>query len=203
MLGCDNVDTPILDTTALVPTPQCPKSPLALRSPQCSRSPQCPQSPLALQSPQCSQLEMMVLENHEAPDYVVPALSKEFFNFTDLSDLEIGQEFENKEEVKNKLQDISLKAYFEMAIKKSTKSLYVIRCIDTTCKWAVRAARIKNSERFSIRTYCNTHTCSFINRKRKNRQASAVMVAEMVKSHFKGQKETPTPKSNNDDDAKL
>ena len=47
-------------------------------------------------------------------------LVNNFFSFTDLSDLAIGQEFENKEEVKNKLQDISLKACFEMAIKKST-----------------------------------------------------------------------------------
>ena len=210
-IRCDIVGTPMLDTTASAPTPQ--KSPLALLSPEQTQSPHCPLSPLAVQSPrfpqsplsphcpqspqspQCSKLQMVVVENHEALDCVLPDPSEEMFSFTDLSDLAIGQEFENKEEVKNKLQEISLKACFEMTIKKSTKSLYATRCIDSTCKWAVRAARIKNSERFSIRTYCNTHTCSLINRKRKNRQASAAMVAEMVKSHFEGQKKTPTPKA--------
>ena len=108
---------------------------------------------------------MMVLENHEAPNSISPTISEEFFIFTDLSDLVIGQEFKNEEEVNNKLQDISLKACFEMAIKKSTNSLYVTRCIDTTCKWAVRATRIKNSELFSIQKYCNTHTCSLTNRR--------------------------------------
>ena len=128
----------------------------------------------------------MVVENHEVSDSVVPDPSEEIFSFPDLLDLAIGQKFENKKEVKNKLQEISLKACFEMAIKKSTKSLYVTRYIDSTCKWAVRAARVKKSDRFSIRTYCNTHTCSLINRKKKNQQASAAMVAEMVKSHFEG-----------------
>ncbi|XP_062104331.1 uncharacterized protein LOC133815514 [Humulus lupulus] len=60
---------------------------------------------------------------------------------------------------------------------------------------AVRAAKVTNSERFSIRTYCNTHTCSLISRKRKHCQASAAVVANVVRSSFDGQKETPKPKA--------
>ena len=55
-IGCGIVDTSILNTIVSTPTPQCPKSPLALRCSQCPWSPQCPQ------------LEMVVLENHEALD---------------------------------------------------------------------------------------------------------------------------------------
>ena len=46
---------------------------------------------------------MVVVENHEALDSIVLHSSEEIFSFIDLSDLAIGQEFENKEEVKNKL----------------------------------------------------------------------------------------------------
>ncbi|KAJ9553257.1 hypothetical protein OSB04_017302 [Centaurea solstitialis] len=106
-----------------------------------------------------------------------------------------SQEFENKEEVKVMLNDIALKACFEMVVKKSTKSLYVTKCIDSTCKCAVRTTKIMHSKRFSIRTYCNIHTCSLINQKRKNRQASASLVGRMVKPQFEGQKEIPNPKT--------
>ncbi|KAJ9545194.1 hypothetical protein OSB04_024901 [Centaurea solstitialis] len=71
--------------------------------------------------------------SHEPLETVVPE-TDEPFCFIDGSDLAIGQEFENKEEVKVKLNDIALKACFEMEVKKSTKSLYVTKCIDSTCK---------------------------------------------------------------------
>ena len=40
----------------------------------------------------------------------------ELFSFIDESNLAIDLKFENKDEVKNKLKDIALKAYFEMVI---------------------------------------------------------------------------------------
>ncbi|XP_062099983.1 uncharacterized protein LOC133805848 [Humulus lupulus] len=132
------------------------------------------------------------LDHHDEQNQVP---SEDTFSFPDGSDLAIGQEFKNKDEVKTKLNDIAIKACFEMEINKSTKSLYVTKCIDKSCNWAVRATKVTNSERFSIRTYCNTHTCSLISRKRKHRQASAAVVANVVRSSFNGQKETPKPKA--------
>ena len=173
-LGCESVDHLTKSTTGSSPTPNR------------------------------SQEELMT-ENHIDPlDYYDPSehsdqqnqlINEDTFSFTDGSDLAIGQEFKNKDEVKFTLKDIAMKACFEMKIVKSTKSLYVTKCIDKSCKWAVRVAKVSNSERFSIRTYCNTHTCSLISRKRKHRQASAEVVANVVRSSFDGQKETPKPKA--------
>ncbi|XP_062088595.1 uncharacterized protein LOC133795160 [Humulus lupulus] len=132
------------------------------------------------------------LDHHDEQNQVP---SEDTFSFPDGLDLAIGQEFKNKDEVKTKLNDIAIKACFEMEINKSTKSLYVTKCIDKSCNWAVRAAKVTNSERFSIRTYCNTHTCSLISRKRKHRQSCAAVVANVVRSSFDGQKETPKPKA--------
>ncbi|KAF4394580.1 hypothetical protein F8388_020405 [Cannabis sativa] len=136
-------------------------------------------------TPNHSQEELMT-ENHIDPfDYPLEhsdqqnqLISEDIFSFTDGSNLAIGQEFKNKDEVKFTLNNVAMKAFFQMNAK-STKSLYVTKCIDKSCKWAVRVAKVSNSERFSIRTYCNTHTCSLISRKRKHRQASAKVVANV------------------------
>ncbi|XP_062082315.1 uncharacterized protein LOC133788743 isoform X2 [Humulus lupulus] len=132
-----------------------------------------------------------LLDHHDEQNQVP---SEDTFSFPDGSDLAIGQEFKIKDEVKTKLNDIAIKACFEMEINKSTKLLYVTKCIDKSCNWVVRAAKVTNSEHFSIRTYCNTHTCSLISQKRKHRQASAAVIANVVGSSFDGQKETSKPK---------
>ncbi|KAF4394579.1 hypothetical protein F8388_020404 [Cannabis sativa] len=92
-------------------------------------------------TPNRSQEELMT-ENHIDPfDYPLEQsdqqnqlISEDIFSFTDGSNLAIGQEFKNKDEVKLTLKDIAMKACFEMKIAKSTKSLYVMKCIYKSCK---------------------------------------------------------------------
>ncbi|KAF4357237.1 hypothetical protein F8388_000635 [Cannabis sativa] len=115
-------------------------------------------------TPNHSQEELMTGNYINPFDYLLEhsdqqnqLISEDTFSFTNGSNLAIGQEFKNKDEVKFTLKDITMKACFEMKIAKSTKSLYVTKCIDKSCKWAVRVAKVSNSECFSIRTYC---TCT-------------------------------------------
>ena len=61
------------------------------------------------------------LEGIACHEIVVPDLTSGHFCFIDGSDLAIGQEFENKEEVKLKLNDIALKDCFQIVIKKIHK----------------------------------------------------------------------------------
>ena len=116
------------------------------------------------------------------------------FSFDDGMGIAVGQEFENKNEVKNLIIDASLKACFDYKIVKSTTKLFVVKCVVVDCKWALRAVRITNSDRFSLRTYYNTHTCSASSVDKRNRQATADLVSDMLKKEFPGQLETPTPK---------
>ena len=125
---------------------------------------------------------------------LVEYASASSYSFLDGSDLAIGQEFASKIELQKILNEIALKGSFEMTVVKSTKTLYVVKCVDPQCGWRLRAAQITNSTSFSIRTYCNTHTCSLTSRKRKHRQATAAIVADVVSSEFKGQNEAPQPK---------
>ena len=116
------------------------------------------------------------------------------FSFDDGMGIAVGQEFESKNEVKNLIIDASLKACFDYKIVKSTTKLFVVKCTVQDCKWALRAVRITNSDRFSLRTYYNTHTCSASSVDKRNRQATADLVSDMLKKEFPGQLETPTPK---------
>ena len=71
----------------------------------------------------------------------------------------------------------------------------MVKCVDENCKWKLQAVKVLNSNFFTIRTYCNTHTCSLEKWKKKHRQANAIVVAEVVRNNFKKIKETLTPMS--------
>lgn len=117
------------------------------------------------------------------------------YSFTDGTNFEIGQHFKSKDELKNMLLDAAIKNCFEMKIVKSCKKVFVVDCVDREhCSWHLRAVKLANTNFFSIRTHHNVHTCSLDKRKKKHRQASAAMVAEVVKKNFQEIKQTPTPK---------
>jgi len=93
------------------------------------------------------------------------------------------------------LVDVAMQASFEILVIKSTMSLYIVKCVNKKCKWTVRAAQLRNSSYFSIRTYCSTHTCSLVNRKLHHRQTSSNVVTEMVTNNFRCQQNTHSPKA--------
>ncbi|XP_024018361.1 uncharacterized protein LOC112090682 [Morus notabilis] len=115
------------------------------------------------------------------------------YSFDDSMRIAIGQEFASKTEVKNLLINASLKAYFDYNIVKSTTKLFVAKCVVSDCKWALRAVRINNLDRFSLRTYYNIRTCSSSLVDKKIRQATSELVTYMLRKRFPSQIDTPTP----------
>ena len=57
------------------------------------------------------------------------------YSYEDGMNITVGQEFKSKEEVKNSVIDASLKACFDFIIIKSTKMLFVVKCVVEDCKW--------------------------------------------------------------------
>ena len=57
------------------------------------------------------------------------------YSYEDGMNITVGQEFKTKEELKNLVIDASLKACFDFKIIKSTKTLFVVKCVDEDCKW--------------------------------------------------------------------
>ena len=71
-------------------------------------------------------------------------------SFSDGSNLEINQMFETKEELQTKLHEVAVHGNFEYKVVKSNKWLYVVKCINESCKWRVRGSKLPNSGYFII-----------------------------------------------------
>ncbi|XP_056861971.1 uncharacterized protein LOC130509797 [Raphanus sativus] len=111
--------------------------------------------------------------------------------------LQLFQEFESKEAVKDIIDKASQENCFGISICNSDRGRYVVKCrgADEGCKWSVRATKIDKSEAFSIRTYRNMHSCSRVTSSTgKKRKVTPRCVAAIVHKDYLGLYETPTAK---------
>ncbi|EXB73701.1 hypothetical protein L484_026864 [Morus notabilis] len=113
----------------------------------------------------------------------------------DGSDLRVGRHFKSKEELHIKLSLVAINGKFEIKVKKSTKTLKEVICVNESCLWRVRAVNRSGSNFFVIRQYNGIHTCSLVNRSINHRQASSCVIGARLQGHFKENKEPPNPKS--------
>ncbi|XP_010532439.1 PREDICTED: uncharacterized protein LOC104808460 [Tarenaya hassleriana] len=83
------------------------------------------------------------------------------FEFTDGLNIDIGYEFDNKQEAQEYIRKGSVKACFSYVTVKSDKKLWEIRCkfAGSGCNWKLRIASIPSSNRFSVRTHNPIHRC--------------------------------------------
>ncbi|KAL5537762.1 hypothetical protein UlMin_045566 [Ulmus minor] len=115
--------------------------------------------------------------------------------FGDGSDLHEGQYFKNKKALYRKLTDVALAGNFEFRTTRSSKSLWVIKCVDPNCSWRLRASKVvEESPFFVIQKYVGVHSCSLLSRSGSHHQATYVMVGEKVASQYVGGEKGPTPK---------
>ncbi|KAA0037752.1 MuDRA-like transposase [Cucumis melo var. makuwa] len=74
----------------------------------------------------------------------------------------------------------------DFVVKKSTKEILFVICIDNKCGWRLQAVRLKDSNIFKIKKYVKVHSCSLEFLNRDHRQAKSWVVGELIKSKFKG-----------------
>ncbi|KAL5548123.1 hypothetical protein UlMin_003354 [Ulmus minor] len=103
--------------------------------------------------------------------------------FEDGSELHEGQYFKNKKALHRKLTNVALTGNFEFQTTRSSKSLWVIQCVDPNCSWRLQASK-----------YVGVHSCSLLSRSDSHRQATYVMVGEKVAPQYVGGEKGPTPK---------
>ena len=60
----------------------------------------------------------------------------------DASNLKISQMFETKKELQTKFHEVAMHGNFEYKVVKSNKWLYVVKCINESCKWRVRGGYV-------------------------------------------------------------
>ncbi|XP_073154204.1 uncharacterized protein [Henckelia pumila] len=138
--------------------------------------------------------EAVVIAKNEADVVANVDIANDTFSFTDGSNLFVGQEFSNRVAVKKVLRRISLEACFEFETVKSSQIVYVVKCKVADCKWRIWTSKIKDSHAFSIRTYCNTHTCDLTRRRKRIHGSSLVVVRDMLVNNFQGNPVPIAPK---------
>lgn len=101
-------------------------------------------------------------------------------------EFDVGQIFFSKKDLSMRLSVLAMKKKFQFVVKKSTKEVLFVRCIDNKCGWRLRAMRLKDSNIFKIKKYVKVHSCSLDVLNRDHRQAKSWVVGELIKSKFKG-----------------
>ncbi|XP_020587097.1 uncharacterized protein LOC110029241 [Phalaenopsis equestris] len=74
--------------------------------------------------------------------------------------LHIGKVFEDKEALKQSLQEYSIRRHVEYQVLRSTKKIFNVSCTQKGCPWQLRARLAKHLQRFKIKFYGGDHTCS-------------------------------------------
>ncbi|KAL0549622.1 hypothetical protein IC582_014108 [Cucumis melo] len=101
-------------------------------------------------------------------------------------ELDVGQIFFCKRDLSMRLSVLAMKFFFQFVVKKTTKEVLFVRCIDNKCGCRLRVVRLKDSNIFKIKKYVKVHSCSLEFLNRDHRQAKSWVVGELIKSKFKG-----------------
>ncbi|XP_022568227.1 uncharacterized protein LOC106394273 [Brassica napus] len=107
------------------------------------------------------------------------------------------QEFPSKKALQEVVDRTAFDECFRYVIKKSDRRRLVLKCCEATCKWSLRAAKISETEIFSVRRYTGVHTCSRSNQSKSSnikRKGSAELVATFLNEEYPGKLSTHVPK---------
>ena len=94
--------------------------------------------------------------------------------------------FSSKEELQQVLFMEALRKNFEFKTFKSGKNILVVKCVDDTCKWRLRALKFGSSNMFKITKYYSVHSCALDVRKRDHRHASFKLIGHKICHKFDG-----------------
>ena len=83
-----------------------------------------------------------------------------------------------------RLSLLALKNNFELWIPKSNKNLYSVQCIHPSCKWVVRATRMKGCWIFMISRCMIEHTCLVEVLNLDRRRTSEFVIENLIKYKF-------------------
>ncbi|XP_050206468.2 guanine nucleotide-binding protein-like NSN1 [Mercurialis annua] len=133
---------------------------------------------------QTSEEEEEAESNEEDYEIVTDSNQKEVY---------VGQIFKDKTIMKTCLCLYAIANNFQFKVSKSCTIEYVLNCLDSNCKWSLRASRDGRTSMFLIRRLNNIHTCSLKIRMKDKRQATSSTIAEVLKSKFMDVKTVYTP----------
>ena len=98
--------------------------------------------------------------------------------------LHAGTEFANLETLKMACKHYAINTHFEFLTIKSDTKRYTIKCNVPECPWNLHASAVENTQRFSIRTIEEPHTC-FGLMKTTHKQVTSVFIATRILDKLK------------------
>ncbi|KAM6553285.1 hypothetical protein CsatB_014047 [Cannabis sativa] len=124
------------------------------------------------------------LENNQEEEEEVDNTEMIIINDKRHETIEKGQIYKDKETLISTLCYFAIKKTFQYKVVKSCTKEYNIVCLDTNCKWSLKATKNGNTETFIIRSYEEEHTCAVTIRFGDQRQATSKLIADFVKPKF-------------------
>ncbi|KAH9658494.1 SWIM-type domain-containing protein [Citrus sinensis] len=94
--------------------------------------------------------------------------------------------FSSKEKLQQVLFMEALRKNFEFKTFKSGKNILVVKCVDDTCKWRLRALKFGSLNMFKITKYYSVHSCALDVRNRDHRHASFKLIGHKICHKFDG-----------------
>ncbi|KAK3185063.1 hypothetical protein Dsin_032349 [Dipteronia sinensis] len=91
-----------------------------------------------------------------------------------------GQLFPTKKDLKRLVGLFAMQRNFEWKVKRSNKTTLHLVCFIDNCTWKLRAVRRDEETYFQVRSFVNEHSCPLEEIHRRHRQASAVIIGEVV-----------------------
>ncbi|VFQ62239.1 unnamed protein product [Cuscuta campestris] len=92
--------------------------------------------------------------------------------------------YKSKMDLQHHLQMFSIVNNFQFRTVTSTKTSYHVVCVDSNCKWALRAVRVCGASLFQIRRFDSEHSCPVDFREGNHRQATSTLLAGLVSHRY-------------------
>ncbi|KAL1193478.1 hypothetical protein V5N11_000376 [Cardamine amara subsp. amara] len=113
---------------------------------------------------------------------------------TDLDSMVVkGLYFPSKEALQATMEIYAMKYNCDYKSTKSDTIYWCIRCIDSVCKWSLRAKCFEGSSFFIIKKYVGNHTCAPSKKRKFCRTPSARTIGQLIMHSYEGMKEGPKP----------
>ncbi|KAL5576113.1 hypothetical protein UlMin_017812 [Ulmus minor] len=125
------------------------------------------------------------IDDNEAGSGDEKSRSEGVYGASSISDeIEEYKIFKSKKDLTTSLSIISMREKFQFKTFKSNSHFTIIRCLDTSCLWRVRAKRLEGSGYWMVTKYERKHTCTTDFKKVRYRQATSWVVGECVKKRL-------------------
>ena len=96
--------------------------------------------------------------------------------------IKVGDYFDSKKDLKDHFALMEIHRRFQFRVLKSDKSLYVVKCIESSCTFFCHGIKFGEIDLFLVKKYCDEHTCGMKVNHNHHVHASSSIIADQLMS---------------------